>query len=158
MIDPEFAYFGPIGFDVGSVIGNLLLNWCGQHEQAGDAQERQDWRDWLLVQIDKLWHEFSREFSHLMAEQTVDESLQNPHWQARRMLQIWSDTLGFAGTELIRRTIGLAHVADLEIIEDAALRAQCEAMALQLGRELILQRNDIHSMTELLDLVRQLND
>jgi 5-methylthioribose kinase len=74
------------------------------------------------------------------------------------MLQIWSDTLGFAGTELIRRTIGLAHVADLETIEDAALRAQCEAMALQLGRELILQRNDIHSMTELLDLVRQLND
>jgi len=158
VIDPEFAYFGPIGFDVGSVIGNLLLNWCGQHEQAGDAQERQDWRDWLLVQIDKLWHEFSREFSHLMAEQTVDESLQNPHWQARRMLQIWSDTLGFAGTELIRRTIGLAHVADLETIEDAARRAQCEAMALQLGRELILQRNDIHSMTELLDLVRQLND
>jgi 5-methylthioribose kinase len=74
------------------------------------------------------------------------------------MLQIWSDTLGFAGTELIRRTIGLAHVADLETIEDASRRAQCETMALQLGRELILQRNDIHSITELLDLVRQLND
>ncbi len=43
-------------------------------------------------------------------------------------------------------------------LKHAALRAQCEAMALQLGRELILQRNDIHSITELLDLVRQLND
>ena len=28
-IDAEFGYFGPIGFDVGTAIGNLLLNFCG---------------------------------------------------------------------------------------------------------------------------------
>ncbi|MFA7746590.1 phosphotransferase, partial [Salinicoccus roseus] len=26
VIDPEFAYFGPIGFDIGQFIANLLLN------------------------------------------------------------------------------------------------------------------------------------
>jgi 5-methylthioribose kinase len=28
-IDAEFGYFGPVGFDVGTAIGNLLLNFCG---------------------------------------------------------------------------------------------------------------------------------
>jgi len=149
VIDPEFAYFGPIGFDLGSVIGNLLLNWCGQHQLPGDEQERQRWRDWLLEQIDRLWQTFRTEFSRLMAEQTRDPSLQNVHWQARRLEQIWQDTLGFAGTELIRRTIGLAHVADLESIEDADLRARCEARALALGRTLITRRRAIHNLSEL---------
>ncbi|MGB2129906.1 MAG: S-methyl-5-thioribose kinase [Marinobacterium sp.] len=158
VIDPEFAYFGPIGFDVGSLIGNLLLNWCGQHQLAGDAAEREAWRDWLLVQLEKFWYHFSREFSRLMQHKTTDLSLQNAHWQQRRLLQIWQDSLGFAGTELIRRTIGLAHVADLDMIDDAALRAQAEVMALHLGRELILERSEISSMEALVDLVCQLGD
>ena len=28
-IDAEFGYFGPIGFDIGTAIGKLLLNYCG---------------------------------------------------------------------------------------------------------------------------------
>jgi len=158
VIDPEFAYFGPIGFDIGSLIGNLLLNWCGQHQLAGEAGEREAWRDWLLVQLEQLWHHFSREFSRLMRDETTDLSLQNEHWQQRRLLQIWHDSLGFAGTEMIRRTIGLAHVADLESIEDATQRAQAEAMALHLGRELIMDRTRINSMEALVDLICQLND
>jgi len=153
VIDPEFAYFGPIGFDLGSVIGNLLLNWCGQHQLPGDERERQQWRDWLLAQVDQLWQTFSAEFSRLMAEQIRDPSLKNPLWQARRLEQIRQDTLGFAGTELIRRTIGLSHVADLESIEDAELRARCEARALTLGRMLIMQRRNILRVSELTEQV-----
>jgi 5-methylthioribose kinase len=158
VIDPEFAFFGPIGFDVGSVIGNLLLNWCGQQRLAGDEAERKAWRDWLLVQLEKLWHHFSREFSQLMRDKTTDPSLQSEHWQQRRLLQIWHDSLGYAGTELIRRTIGLAHVADLDLIEDQHQRAEAEAMALHLGRELIMERTRIDSMEALVDLICQLND
>lgn len=158
VIDPEFAYFGPIGFDIGSIIGNLLLNWCGQHRLAGDESEREAWRDGLLVQLEKLWHHFSLEFSRLMQDQTTDPSLQNKHWQQRRLLQIWHDSLGFAGAEMIRRTIGLAHVADIESIEDIIERGQVEAMALHLGRELIMERTRINSMEALVLLTCQIND
>jgi 5-methylthioribose kinase len=36
VIDPEFAFVGPISFDVGAVIGNLLLAYFAQegHEAA----------------------------------------------------------------------------------------------------------------------------
>ena len=28
MIDAEFGYYGPVCFDIGTAIGNLLLNYC----------------------------------------------------------------------------------------------------------------------------------
>jgi 5-methylthioribose kinase len=30
VIDPEFAFYGPIGFDLGAFFGNLLLSWYSQ--------------------------------------------------------------------------------------------------------------------------------
>ncbi|RIV96587.1 phosphotransferase, partial [Vibrio harveyi] len=28
VIDSEFSFYGPIGFDIGSLFGNFLLNYC----------------------------------------------------------------------------------------------------------------------------------
>ena len=41
VIDPEFAFYGPMGFDVGAVIANLLLNYYSQdgHATAEDPRE-----------------------------------------------------------------------------------------------------------------------
>ncbi|CDL32647.1 5-methylthioribose kinase [Enterobacter hormaechei] len=39
-IDAEFGYFGPIGFDVGTAIGNLLLNFCGLPGASGHSRCR----------------------------------------------------------------------------------------------------------------------
>jgi 5-methylthioribose kinase len=51
VIDPEFAFVGPIGFDVGALIGNLLLAYCAQegHEAAPGARDA--YRAWILAQI-----------------------------------------------------------------------------------------------------------
>ena len=49
----------------------------------------------------------------------------------------FTDTVGFAGCELIRRTIGLAHVADLDEITNKETRIQAKKQALSLGKELI---------------------
>jgi 5-methylthioribose kinase len=54
------------------------------------------------------------------------------------MTKVWADSLGFAGAKMIRRIIGIAHVADLDKIPDADVRARCERAALKCGRELML--------------------
>ena len=42
VIDPEFAFIGPMGFDVGAVIGNLFLAYFAQggHEAAAACARR----------------------------------------------------------------------------------------------------------------------
>src|SRR6516162_223042 len=65
VIDPEFAFYGPIGFDVGAVLGNLVMAYLASagHERA--PGERQAFETWLLETIEKVWTEFDRKFLEL---------------------------------------------------------------------------------------------
>ncbi len=58
---------------------------------------------------------------------------------------IWCDTIGFAGMKMIRRIIGVAHVADLEEIQDTHARSICEKRSLLLARILVLASQRSHS-------------
>ncbi len=82
----------------------------------------------------------------LGAQQALDLVLQG----------IWVDMLGFAGVEIHRRILGLAHNVDFEMIDDAEMRASCETKALKLGRHLAINRQHIHSMHEINGLAMRL--
>ncbi|MEO3680104.1 S-methyl-5-thioribose kinase [Rheinheimera sp. FR7-31] len=156
VIDAEFGFYGPIGFDVGSLIGNLLLNYLGHFGLTPDTDARQQHQDYLVSQVQTLWQEFSAQFTQLMSNECREPALQNSLYQQRFMQQVWADTLGYAGCELIRRTVGLAHVADLDSISDSTVRGTCEAKALQLGRDLIMQRHSLANMSQLMQLLHAL--
>ncbi len=70
------------------------------------------------------------------------------------MQDIWQDTLGFAGVEMIRRTLSLAHIAENDTIENEELRADCEARGLKLGRQVVVNRSRMNSIAVVNDLAR----
>jgi 5-methylthioribose kinase len=156
VIDAEFGFYGPIGFDVGSLVANLLLNYLGHFGLTADTAAREQHQSYLLSQIETLWQQFAEQFKQLLSNECREPTLQNNLYQQRFMQQIFTDTLGYAGCELIRRTVGLAHVADFEHITDSTQRAHSERKALQLGRELIMQRHELSSINQLITLLRYL--
>jgi len=40
VIDPEFAFYGPMGFDIGAFLGNLILAFFSQDGHADQANDR----------------------------------------------------------------------------------------------------------------------
>ncbi|RNB86659.1 S-methyl-5-thioribose kinase [Brevibacillus nitrificans] len=153
-IDPEFAYYGPIGFDIGAVIANLLLNYAGQHGLQKDQGERESYREYLLATVEDVWNEFVSQFVQLWHKQAKERSAHvEGLWQSyvNRLIQ---DTAGFAGCKILRRVIGLAGVADLNSIEDVQVRAEAERLALAIGEALILGRSNLEESTDITDLVR----
>lgn len=40
VIDPEFAFYGPMGFDIGAFLGNLILAFFAQDGHADQANDR----------------------------------------------------------------------------------------------------------------------
>lgn len=153
VIDAEFGFYGPMGFDVGSLIGNLLINFVASAGLFSEQQQALKQQQYLLSQIQALWQHFADTFSHLQQTATQDPALQNERYQARFLQQVFADAIGYAGCELIRRTVGLAHVADLEKISDAKTRASCERQAIELGRSLILKRQSLTTIAQLLTLI-----
>lgn len=154
VIDAEFGFYGPIGFDIGSIIGNLLLNYVACPGLFGDASQSASQQQYLLSQIRELWQQFASTFSQLQQSATQDPALQNEQYQAQFLQRVFVDAIGYAGCELIRRTVGLAHVADLDKISDAKTRADREIHAIELGRALILARHKFTAIEQVLDLVQ----
>ncbi|URG53554.1 S-methyl-5-thioribose kinase [Pectobacterium quasiaquaticum] len=153
-IDAEFGFYGPIGFDVGTAIGNLLLNYCGlpgllAPREAAAGRERR------LEDIRTLWKTFSTRFLALSDNESRDPALAESGYAALFLQQVWRDAVGYCGTELIRRTIGLAHVADLDSIQEAEARLACQRHAISLGRTLVLAAPHIADVDALLARVRQ---
>lgn len=154
VIDPEFAYYGPLGFDIGAVIANLLLNYAGQHGLQADPGERESYREYLLETVEDVWNEFVSQFVQLWHKQAKERSAHvEGLWESyvNRLIQ---DTAGYAGCKILRRVIGLAGVADLNEIADEQTRAEAERLALVIGEALILQRTKIGESTDITDLVR----
>ena len=170
VIDPEFATYGPIGFDVGMLLANFLMAHASQPGHAETLGARDDYRDWLLSETVALWTTFASEFAHLWRTERTgilyQRSLyedQGHHMAAEQALNdrlgaIWRDAIGFCGVEIHRRILGLAHNADFERIADEALRAACEARALMLGRLLVLNRASLAGITQVCALARTVNE
>ncbi len=165
VIDPEFATYGPMGFDVGMLIANFLMARCAQPAHG----DRPGYGDWIMEVVRDLWTTFEAEFSRLWRTERTgmlfplalfdDQGQVHASEQARAAWigQVWSDALGFAGLECHRRILGLAHNADFERISDEGARATCEARALVLGRALVMGQGDIVGVDALLDLTREVS-
>ena len=153
-IDAEFGYYGPVGFDIGTAVGNLLLNYCGAPGHLGlrDAAAAREQR---LEDIQILWRTFVQTFLELAKTKTRDAALAVPGYAETFLRGVWQDAVGFCGTELIRRSVGLSHVADIDTIADEEMRHACLHHAITLGRALIVLAPRIDSVEEFVARIRQ---
>ena len=153
-IDAEFGYFGPIGFDIGTAIGNLLLNFCGLPGHLG-IRDAAAGREQRLIDIQQLWTTFAERFQALAAGKSRDAALSVPGYASEFLKKVWQDAIGFCGSELIRRSVGLSHVADLDTIRDDEMRHECLRHAITLGKSLIVIADRIDNVDALVARVRQ---
>lgn len=59
IIDPEFAYMGPLAFDPAKIIGELILPYFASDGHEAAAGSRSAQRTWLLQSIVEVWDTFS---------------------------------------------------------------------------------------------------
>lgn len=153
-IDAEFGYFGPMGFDVGTALGNLLINYCGLPGLLA-PREAAEGRELRLNDVREVWNTFSARFLALAQAKTSDVALASPGYAQAFLRKVWADTIGYCGTELIRRTVGMSHVADMKLIKDEAMRTECIRSCITLGRTLILAADHIEDAEALIARIRQ---
>lgn len=161
VIDPEFAFYGPMGFDLGAFIGNLFLAYASQGGHDNDSS----YDEWILHQIEVFWTNFTREFLSLWSDthehtgMKYQRSLLSGAEELKRaeesfVKNVLRDTLGFCGMKMLRRIVGIAHVEDLESIEDPDVRARCERHGLEVAKIFIKTASSIESIQDAIDIAR----
>ena len=144
VIDSEFAFFGPMGFDVGLFLANLLLCAVSQAGHAPDPVACQHRRAYLKRQMRMCWTTFEGGFRRQL-EGAASPSWREPGFQDDLLRSVLRDASGYAGCELIRRTVGFAHVPDYDSLEPEAARLAAGRQNLSLGRALILGAGGTHT-------------
>lgn len=170
VIDPEFAFYGPMGFDVGAVISNLIMAYLASAGHERSPGERHSFETWLLETIENVWIEFARKFLELWRSEGRGDAYPvtlfmgaagASRLEAERQAyleRLFRDTVGFAAAKIIRRILGLAHNIDFEWIGEARLRAVCEARSLRLARAMLVDPTSFASIATVTSMARQLRD
>lgn len=153
--DPEFGFFGPIGFDIGAILGNLVLNHASQLWHITDAAQRDRFRRYLLESFEQIWTVFDRDFRSLWNENVTAPLESNPQYLDNYMARIFADAIGYAGCKMTRRIVGLAQVEDIRSIPDSNIRGQAQIAVLDTAREFILNRHTYRSISEVSETVRK---
>jgi 5-methylthioribose kinase len=157
VIDPEFAFYGPMGFDIGIYLANLIMSYFSldnEHEEYGE---------YVSGMIIDTWTLFAKKFKdNMLNHEKEKKSLQfdypdgMKHFELfvdRFIEQLFADTIGFTACEMFRRTVGLAKVADVAGIEDLKKRARIEVRVLETASRLIKSKNNITTIEETVDIV-----
>ncbi|SDN88094.1 5'-methylthioribose kinase [Psychrobacillus sp. OK028] len=147
VIDPEFAFYGPIGFDIGLFLANLIVQSITREGEQ---------REFINEHIQNTWLIFSAKFSDFLKQSEFDSFKNIEGYDAFVLEKIFHDSLGFAGCELIRRTIGLAHVKDLDSIENQEQRILLKKQTLKAGELLIVRRYQIDSIDAVIELLGEI--
>ncbi len=144
VIDPEFAFYGPIGFDVGIYLANLVMSYFSL------KKDENGYRDYVRGMIKDTWDMFASKFkTNMLQNEKKRKSLQWDYPEGMKHFEqyangfvkdIFDDSIGFMACEMFRRTVGLAKVADVKGIEDLERRAVIETKILDCASKLIISK------------------
>lgn len=154
VIDPEFAFYGPIAYDVGALIANLVMNYL-YTKTVEDSPEKEAHEKWLKSTIVDCIDMFAGKFLVEFKKSVTDDMAKVEGFDKWYLNDILVGTAGVTGCEMVRRTVGFAHVKELDCIEDDEKRKWCKQTNVLIAKELIKSRAKIVTGKDYLEVIEK---
>ncbi len=155
VIDPEFAFYGPMAYDIGALIANLVMNYISTDARIENRERCDVHNEYLLNTMRDVIDLFKEKFLRLFDEVVTDEMAKTPGFKEWYLDNVIIDTAGVTGCEMIRRTVGLAHVQDLDDIPDIDKQAQAKKTNVFMAKDFIMERKGIKTGQDFVDMVKR---
>ncbi|WP_352406802.1 S-methyl-5-thioribose kinase [Acetoanaerobium noterae] len=150
VIDPEFAFYGPMGYDIGNVIANLMFALA--NAQAYEKAEQIKWLEDTIVEVIDL---FKEKFSKAWDEKASEYTAKYKGFKEYYLDTVLRDTAAVAGLEGIRRIVGIAHVKDITSIQDEEQRTKAERLCMLASKSFIMKREELKTGKDFLEVIKQ---
>ena len=139
IIDPEFSFYGPMAYDIGNVIGNLYFPLYRAKFFMEDSKKKEEFINWLEKCILDIPILFSKKCKLLWEKYSNDRLLKNKKFRDYYIENIIKDSLAYAGTEIIRRTVGDAKVLELTSLETSEKKLELERSLINKAISMIIE-------------------
>jgi 5-methylthioribose kinase len=148
VIDPEFAFYGPMGYDIGNVIGNLFFSLINKLYTDSNNVEFIKWiKEQIVLVYDLTFEKLNSKFDEI-----VKFPLYNEEFKLDYLAKVSADTIGCAGTEIIRRTVGDSKVMEINEVTALVVKIPMERTLVNYGVELIKNRSNFNKGEQLIKL------
>jgi 5-methylthioribose kinase len=167
IIDPEFCYFGPMAYDVGAVLQNLVLNCLSHFGHTPNRAQREEYQDYVLSMVRGVWNEFARKLEETWEAHPDGDLMPGRFWKSaggeeafvafRRatLARLLQETAGHGGVKFLRRMMGIVNVWDIESISSPEKRAAAEKAAIRIGVRWLMDRGRVTSIEDLIRVVKE---
>ena len=140
IIDPEFAFYGPIGYDLGNIIAHLYCAWMYAAFTREKRSAADEFIERIAAAIEALPQLFTAKALERCKTVPLSDPLYNERYIRRRLAEIVTDAYGFAGTEIIRRTVGDTKTAEFDAMGQDPRRITMERIIIKTACALIKRR------------------
>lgn len=138
VIDPEFAFYGPMGYDIGNAIGNMFFALAHKSFCEPSNTAFISWAERCIADIVDLTEtKLAKKY-----DECVHFPLYTGGFKESYLADIKADSLGFAGTEIIRRVVGDTKVKELTSVKDGTVKIQMERALILTAENLIIKRRE----------------
>ncbi|MGG5314385.1 S-methyl-5-thioribose kinase [Enterococcus sp. AZ072] len=155
VIDPEFAFYGPIGYDIGNVLAHLYFPMV---ENMLKKQSNKAFDQWSQSAIQEVYDKTRAKFEAIYDQQVHCSLYRNEAFEQSMLDAIFADALGYAGTEIIRRVVGDSKVKELSLLTQTEAQLKIERLLIKIGIQLIIDRRKITSGQQLIKHVNELKE
>ena len=140
VMDPEFAVYGPIAFDVAAVVANYALSSFSQKFHAKDQKVRAEFCEYLKDSIQTIWTTFREEFCRNFEKDCL------PEWRSgffmdSFMSALETQVIRHSACEMVRRTVGMAHILELDEITDENALSDISSSIIVAASRLLIDGN-----------------
>lgn len=142
IFDPEFAFYGPMGYDIGNVVANMFFAWNNGNFTIENEAEKADFTAWVEQSVEETIDMFIGKYNKFYDANVKDHMAKTPGFKEWYLDSILRDTASVTGLELARRIVGLANVKDITSISDENKRAAAEKICIITAKNLILNRDN----------------
>ena len=155
VFNPESAFFGPMGYDIGTVIASLILAWANGNATIDDSSDRASFCGWCMCTILEIVDLFQEKFQAAWTQKATDPLAETPGFLKSYLSDILADAAGYAGAVCLSRIMGENHAKELTLIDDAGKREEAEKIILAFGKDLILHRRSFTDAAAYMDAMER---
>lgn len=151
VIDPEFAFYGPFGYDIGNLWGNLIFPLVNHLVRKSDKEIIAKLESLFVETVDKTIAKLFSAYDILV----TFPYFKNQDFKEAYLKDLIADSFAYAGTEIIRRTVGDSKVKELTEVKKAKVRQTLDKLLIETGIYLIENSSDLEAGSQVLDFINE---
>lgn len=152
VIDMEYAFCGPVAFDLGYLESHLMSQFiCAAFRSYDTEQERQEFQAYILASMQQLFEDYCRNFFAHWKEDAKHIYQNVEGLMESVQANLLKDMIGFCATSNLFRCTSIIDYPEYDALDDPVKRRHAVVLSALMDQRMLLHREKYKNVEEFID-------